>query len=52
LYVIRRASSISVAMSASLNWMAWCVEIGRPKERRRGLEASRRHQRNKREVAA
>ena len=30
----RRAASISVAMSASLPWMAWNFEIGWPKARR------------------
>ncbi len=27
----RRAASISVAMSASMNWMAWKSEMGWPK---------------------
>ena len=29
--VISRAASIWVAMSASLNWIAWCWAIGLPK---------------------
>jgi hypothetical protein len=28
--VSRRAASTFVAMSASLNWIAWCWAIGRP----------------------
>ena len=31
LRVRRRAASILVAMSASLNWIAWCWAIGLPK---------------------
>ena len=30
LRVSRRAASICVAMSASLNWIAWCWAIGLP----------------------
>src|SRR5438876_1236321 len=32
--VSRRAASTFVAMSASLNWIAWCCAIGLPKVRR------------------
>ena len=32
--VSRRAASTWVAMSASLNWIAWCSAIGLPKVRR------------------
>ena len=29
-HVNRRAASISVAMSAIMNWIAWCIAIGTP----------------------
>ena len=29
-HVSRRAASISVAMSAIMNWIAWCIAIGTP----------------------